>query len=111
MPDALEIHAVGGMDIGHDLRDRRAAEIALLFQKQDLRAMSCRADGRRATRRSATANHYVELAQYGGKNATIRVWLAGDGEAAESVIQEIEASFQKHASGVRVELTEGQEED
>jgi hypothetical protein len=57
----------------------------------------------------------LELAQYEGKNATIRVWLAGEGGAADNVIQEtvqgIKAGFQKHASGVRVEFVEGQEED
>ncbi len=57
----------------------------------------------------------LELAQYEGKNATIRVWLAGEGGAADNVIQEtvqgIEAGFQKHSSGVRVEFVEGQEED
>jgi hypothetical protein len=57
----------------------------------------------------------LELAQYEGKNAKIRVWLAGEGGAADNVIQEtvqgIKAGFQKHASGVRVEFVEGQEED
>ena len=55
----------------------------------------------------------LELAEYGGKKATVRVWLSGEDEPSDKVIgkcaQEIQASLEKHSSGITVDVAE--EED
>jgi len=59
----------------------------------------------------------LELAEYGGKQATIKVWLAGDGggeptdEMVDESVQQMLARLREHSSGVSIDIAEDRVED
>ena len=59
----------------------------------------------------------LELAEYGGKQATIKVWLAGDGggevtdEMVDGSVQQMLARLREHSSGVSIDIAEDRVED
>lgn len=59
----------------------------------------------------------LELAEYGGKQASIKVWLAGDGggeptdEMVEESVQQMLARLREHSSGVSIDIAEDRVED
>lgn len=59
----------------------------------------------------------LELAEYGGKQATIKVWLAGEGggeptdEMVRESVEQMLARLREHSSGVSIDIAEDRAED
>ncbi len=62
VPDALEIDAVGAQHHTDQLRDRRAAQVAVFLDQKRVRAVARRRNGRGTARRPAAANNRVVVA-------------------------------------------------